>query len=184
MRKILVLSGVGVLSTAAWMTLGARAQGLATARSSFSHESLEVRTIPIRHSAGHFGHTFFARPLEILPYLSPGQPELGPADLSMFTGGAILGGGEHMTAGHVVILASHPLVHVAALIDQGEPLSQQATAPGGDGSDHADAATAQPDPSANPTAARPPGATGPGQPALGWCGPGMPGPGRPASRGW
>ena len=31
-----------------------------------------------------------------------------------------------MTAAHLVILASHPLVHVAAPIDQGEPLSQQA----------------------------------------------------------
>jgi hypothetical protein len=40
------------------------------------------------------------------------------------------------------------------------------------------AATAQPDPTANPSFQRPPGAAGPGWRNLGWSGPGLPGPGR------
>jgi hypothetical protein len=187
MRKMLILGGVGVLTAAAWMmTLSARAQGLATARSSSSaQDGIEFRTTHVRRGhAGRFGHTFYATEVEIVPYVGSGQPELGPAEVGMFTSGAILSGAEHMTAGHLVIPASHPLVHVPALVEQGEPLGQQPTAPGADGSDQADTATAQPDPTADPMAARPPGATGPGRPAFGWCGPGLPGPGRPARPGW
>ena len=61
-------------------------QGLASARSSAAQETLEFRTIHIRHSAGRFGHTFFATTLELQPYISTGHPDLGPADLGMFTG--------------------------------------------------------------------------------------------------
>jgi hypothetical protein len=109
---------------------------------------------------------------------------VGPAAPGMFIGGAFAGETEHMTAGHLAGAAGHPLARVPARLEKGQPLISELTAPGGGDSDDLGAATAQPNLTANPSWARPPGAGGPGRPVAGWLGPGLPGPGRPASVGW
>jgi hypothetical protein len=185
MRKLPILSGVGILSTAAWMvTLDAREQERASGRAAYPQDGLEFRMVHVRRHAGRFGHTFFATELEMVPYLVPGQPEPGSAAPGMFIGGSVLGGTDHTTAGHVVGPTGHPLAHVPVRVEQGEPSIPQPAASSAGESDDSGAATAQPDPTDSRMLARPPGAGGPGRPVAGWFGPGLPGPGRPASPGW
>jgi hypothetical protein len=184
MRKMLIVGGVGMLSLAVLtVTLDARAQGHGAAHGSRGHGGLEGH---MRRGGGHAGHAGSVFPMQLAsePYLFPGEPEPGPAAPGIFTGGAIVGGSEHMTAGHLLNPAGHPLVHVTARVEQGEPLIPQRTAPSADESDQAGAVTAQSDLTASPISARPPGAGGPGRPVSGWSGPGLPGPGRPASPEW
>jgi hypothetical protein len=155
-----------------------------TANDKYLQGGLQYRIVHISHHAGRFGHTFFATQTEIVPYLFIAGPGPGSAAPGMFIGLAVVGGAEHMTAGHFVGPASHPVAHAAVRVDQREASISQPTAPGADESDQEGAATAQPDPTASPVSARPPGVAGPGRPVSGWSGPGLPGPGRPASPGW
>jgi hypothetical protein len=185
MRNMLILGAVGILSVAAWfVTSSARAQGLGSAHRPYSQERSEVRTVPVRRFAGHIGHTFFATELETQVYVLPGEPDVGPVAPGMFTGAAFVGGTDHMTAGHLTGTRSHTNAQVHARVEQRDPLTSEPAAPGGGESNDTGAATAQPNSTANPSWARPPGASGPGRPVSGWSGPGLPGPGRPASRGW
>jgi hypothetical protein len=185
MRNHLIVGRVGILSMAAWtMTLDARAQGHGSGHDTYVQGGLEYRIVHISRHAGRFGHTFFATEPETVPYLFIGAPGLGSAALGTFTGGAVVGGEEHVTARHLTGPAGHSLAHVVVQDERGEPLSPQPEAPSALGSDQEGAATAQPDPAASPISQRPPGAAGPGRPVAGWSGPGLAGPGRPASPGW
>jgi hypothetical protein len=102
----------------------------------------------------------------------------------MLIGDLVVGGPEHLIAGHLVGPTIHPLTHVAVRFEAGEAVNPQPTVPGAAESDQAGAATAEPDPTASPLPPRPPGAAGPGRPVSGWSSPGLPGPGRPASPRW
>jgi hypothetical protein len=133
------------------------------------------------------------------PWLVPAEAELGPGPPAMYMYGPFDMGPDQMVAGydhaghaHHVAADHHPgtadhhhvQVHHASVVGamhaagQAET-SHQTTQQLGE-SHQAGAGTAQPDPSANPSFQRPPGAVGPGSRALGLAGPGRPGPGRRA----
>jgi len=207
MRNLLILGGIGILSTAAWTVIaddGASGYGSKHARP--GHGGLEYH---MRHGGGHFATAgqlgmFFPTPPELFTW----ESEPGPAP-GMPTGGLVAGRPEHMIAGHSVGPAIHPLTHVTVQVERGEAVIPQPTAPSAAESDRAGAATAmaqpnptasplqprppgaatatataQPNPTASPLPPRPPGAAGPGRPVSGWSSPGLPGPGRPASPRW
>jgi hypothetical protein len=184
MRNLLILGGIGILSTAAWTVIaddGASGYGSKHARP--GHGGLEYH---MRHGGGHFATAgqlgmFFPTPPELFTW----ESEPGPAP-GMPTGGLMAGRSEHMIAGHPVGPAIHPLVHVTVQVERGKAVIPQPTAPSAAESDRAGAATAmaQPNPTASPSQPRPPGAAGPGRPVSGWFSPGLPGPGRPASPRW
>jgi hypothetical protein len=181
MRDLLILGGIGILSTAAWIvTAGADDSGHGSMHGSAghggSHGSFEGR---MRHRAVYPGH-FQPEMRELFA----GQPEPGPAAPGMPMGGLVVGGPDHLIAGHLVGPAIHPLTHVAVRFEGGEAVNPQPTAPSAADSDRAAAATVQPDPTVSPLPPRPPGAAGPGRPVSGWSSPGLPGPGRPASPQW
>ena len=179
MRNLLILGGIGILSTAAWTVIaddGASGYGKMHARP--GHSGLEYH---MRHGGGHFAIAgqlgmFFPTPPELFTW----ESEPGPAP-GMPTGGLVVGGPEHRIAGHLVGPAIHPLTHVTVLVERGEAVIPQHLAPGAGESDEVGAATAQPDPTGSPLPARPPGAAGPGRPVSGWSSPRLPGPGRPPS---
>ena len=188
MRNMVILSRVGILLIAAWtVTSGAQAQTQTpgSGREGYAPGGLEYRIVHIRRHAGRFTHTFFASENETVPYLFIGEPRAGTTAPHLLVGGGVVGGAEHMTAGHHLAgRAGHPVSHIPLQGERGETLAPQVEAVGGDESDQGAAATDQPDPTANPSSQRPPGAAGPGRPVAGWSGPGLPGPGRPASPGW
>jgi hypothetical protein len=169
---------------AATAALDARAQGHGSGRETYLQGGLEYRIVHVQRHAGRFMHTFFATETEMVPYLFIGEPGLGAAAPGMFADVAIAGAAEPMTAGHLASPAGHPLAHAPIVVGQGEPSITQPAAPDGFDSDRTGAATAQPDPTANPVTQRPPGALGPGRPVSGWSGPGLIGPGRPPGRQW
>jgi len=185
MRTLLILGGIGFLSTAAWTATaddGASWYGSKHPRP--GHGGLEYH---MRHGGGHFATAgqlgmYFPTPPELFTW----ESEPGPAP-GMPTGGLVAGRPEHMIAGHPVGSAIHPLVHVTVPVERGEAVIPQPTAPSTAESDQAGAATATattqppPNPTASPSSPRPPGAAGPGRPVSGWSGPGLPGPGRPPS---
>ena len=179
MRGLLILGGIGVFSTAAWTATaddGASWYGSKHPRP--GHGGLEYH---MRHGGGHFAIAgqlgmFFPTPPELFTW----ESEPGPAP-GMPTGGLVVGGPEHRIAGHLVGPAIHPLTHVTVLVERGEAVIPQPTAPSAAESDQAGAATAQPNPTASPSSPRPPGAVGPGRPVSGWSSLGLPGPGRPPS---
>jgi len=182
MRDMLILGGIGILSAAAWtVTAGEGASGQRSAHGAPGHGGLEYH---MRHGGGHFATAgqmgmYFPTPPELFTWES--EPGLAPG---MPTGGLVGGRPEHMIAGHPVGPAIHPLTHVTVLVERGEAVIPQPTAPSAAESDQAGAATAQPNPTASPLPPPPPGAAGPGQPVSGWSSPGLPGPGRPASPRW
>ena len=76
----------------------------------------------MRHGAAHAGHMgifFPTEPAQQFMEQLPGEPGPGPAYLGMPTGGLVVGGPEHMIAGHLVGPAIHPLEHVAARVERG-----------------------------------------------------------------
>ena len=162
MRNLLILGGIGMLSTAAWTVIaddGASGYGSKHARP--GHGGLEYH---MRHGGGHFATAgqlgmFFPTPPELFPW----ESEPGPAP-GMPTGGLVAGRSEHMIAGHPVGPAIHPLTHVTVQVERGEAVIPQPTAPSTAESDQAGAATAmaQPNPTASPLQPRPPGAGGDG----------------------
>ena len=79
----------------------------------------------------------------------------------MFIGGAVLGGTEHMAAGHVVGAVSHALAHIPVRGEQGEALIPQQAASAGESND-VGAAIAQPDPTDSPMLAASTGHRRPG----------------------
>jgi len=182
MRNLLILGGIGILSTAAWTVIADNgASGYGKMHAHPGHGGLEYH---MRHGGGHFAIAgqlgmFFPTPPELFTW----ESEPGPAS-GMPTGGLVVGGPEHRIAGHLVGPAIHPLTHVTVLVERGEAVIPQPTAPGAGESAAVGAATAQPDPTARPLPARPPGAAGPGRPVSGWSSPGLPGPGRPTSPRW
>jgi hypothetical protein len=185
MRRLLILGGVGILSAAVWaVTCSARAQGLASKRDTSVQGGFECRIVHVQRHAGRFMHTFFATETEMVPYLFIGEPGQGAAAPGMFTGVAVVGGTEQMTADHLAGHPSHPPAHAAVVVGQAESLITQPAASDAFDSDRTGAATTQPDPTANPVSQRPPGALGPGRPVSGWSGPGLPGPGRAPDSGW
>jgi len=184
MRNLLILGGIGILGMAAWTVTaddGASWYGSKHARP--GHGGLEYH---MRHGGGHFATAgqlgmFFPTPPELFTW----ESEPGPAP-GMPTGGLVGGRPEHMIAGHLVGPAIHPHTHVTVLVERGEAVIPQPTAPSATESDQAGAATAttQPNPTASPLPPRPPGAAGPGRPVSGWSSPGLPGPGRRPSPRW
>ncbi len=182
MRRLLILGGIAILSTAAWKVTaddGASSYGKVHVRP--GHGGLEYH---MRHGGGHFAISgqlgmYFPTPLELFPW----ESEPGPAP-GIPTGGLVVGGPERVVAGHLMGPASHPHTHVTVQIERGEAVIAQPTAPSAAESDQTVAATAQPYPTASPLQTRPPGAAGPGRPVSGLSSPGMPGPGRPASPPW
>jgi hypothetical protein len=186
MRNMLILCAIGILSAAAWtVTAGEGASGHGSMHGSPGHGGYGGQ---MRHGGGHAEHMgifFPSEPAHTFMEHVAGEPVPGPAYLGMPMGGLVVGGPEHMIAGHLVGPAIHPLAHVAARGERGEDVIPQPTAPGDAQSDQAGAATAQPNPpTANPLPPRPPGAVGPGRPVFGWSSPGRPGPGRPPSQRW
>jgi len=180
MRNLLILGGIGFLSTAAWTARaddGAQWYGSKHPRP--GHGGLEYH---MRHGGGHFATAgqlgmYFPTPPELYPW----ESEPGPAP-GMPTGGLVVGGSEHRIAGHLVGPAIHALTHLTVQVEHGEAVTSQPTVPSTAGSDQGGVATAQPSPpTASPLQSRPPGAGGPGRPVSGWSSPGLPGPGRPAS---
>ncbi len=160
MRNLLIVGAVGILSLAAWIvTLVAAAQGRGWAQSSQYRRGLEVQVEVRRHGGGggRSGRMFFATEVETipLPNLFPGQPLPGPAAPDMFAGGAEMGEPEHVTAERPLGTASHHLAHVPGGVEGREPYAQS-PAPTAADSDQAGAATAQPDPTANPSVPHPP----------------------------
>jgi len=187
MRDLLILGGIGFLSTVAWIvTADAGDSGQGSMHGSSAHGgSHSTFAGHMRHGGGYAGgHVFFSTQPETRSTLFAGEPEPGPAAPGMPMGGLVVGGPEHMIAGHLVGPAIHPLAHVAERVERGEAVIPQPTAPSAAESDQAGAATVQPNPTASPLPPRPPGAAGPGRPVSGWSSPGLPGPGRPASPRW
>jgi hypothetical protein len=190
MRYLLILGGIGMLSAAAWMaTSNADAAGHGSAHGSHGHAGLEEGSE--RHVSLH---------QEMESNFFPGEPELTAAFVDMILldiiiGEAAEGGPQHLFPGHLIpghLIPGHgagPVSHhhahvlVQAHSDQGSSSDQdsslQPTAHHGGESDDVGAATAQPDPTANPSIQPPPGATGPGWRMSGRPGPGRPGPGWP-----
>jgi hypothetical protein len=184
MRDLLILRGIGILSTAACIVsvdIGASGQERthgAAARGG-GHGTFEGQ---MKHRAGYPMHLGIGFQPEMRHLF--GEPETGPAAPGMPMGDLGLGGPEHMVAGHLVGPAIHALTHVPVRVEGEEAVVPQPTAPSAAESDQAGAATAQPDPTASPLPPRPPGAAGPGRPVSGWSSPGLPGPGRPPSPRW
>jgi hypothetical protein len=183
MRNTLLIASVGVLSGAAWpvsLDAGGQVRGSAPG---VQQRRLELE-VPIRRHAGGGGRTgrmFFALEYETLPNPNAFSVEVepGPAGPGTIAGGAETGAPEQFPQ-HVVSTSSHPGEHVSVGIG-GESVTADSATPGGVVDDAGTGAgTAQPNPTANPVFARPPGAAGPGRRISGWSGPGMPGPGRPA----
>jgi len=183
MRDLLILGGIVILSMAAWtVTLDAVAEGHG-GHGSHGHGGLEGH---MRHGEGRARHVgiFFPTQYETQPYLFHGEPEPGPAPPEMLTGGLVVGGPEHIEAGHLAGSAIHPLARVPLRVEGREAVIPQPTTPSAAESDQEGAATAQPNPTVSPWSPRPPGAAGPGRRVSGWPSPGLAGPGRPASPRW
>ena len=187
MCDLLILGGVGILSTAAWTVTtvtaddGASWHGSKHARP--GHGGLEYH---MRHGGGHFATAgqlgmFFPTPPEPVTW----ESEPGPAP-GIPTGGLVVSRPEHMIAGHLVG-PSHPPAHTrhgagraVGGCDSAADSSQcRRIGPGGRG-DGDDAAESH----RQPIVAASPGAAGPGRPVSGRSSPGLPGPGRPASPRW
>jgi hypothetical protein len=166
MRALLILGGIGILSTAAWtVTADTGSTGYGPLHGLLGLNSLEG---PMRQQgSGYVEHTglFSAHP-------------------------STVGGPGPMITGHLVGPAIHPLAHVVGRIERLEAVAPQppaptgAAAPGAAELDQSGAASAQPNPISSPSLPRPPGALGPGRPVSGSSGPGLPGPGRPARPRW
>jgi hypothetical protein len=189
MRGMLILGGVGFLTTAAWTAnLDGQAPGRGSPLGSQNGRRLEVQ-VPVRRYAGGGGRTgrmFFAVEYETVPYpdLYFGAPAPVHGAPGMLAVGGETRGAEHMNAGHFAGSSSRPHAHLPAGVGSRESLVLNADVASAAQSDEAGPATAQPDPTANPYLARPPGAGGPGRPVSGSYGPGLPGPGRPANPEW
>jgi len=181
MRNLLILCGIGMLSAAAWTVAADAGHGPRppVVGGLVGH---------MRHGEGHaeqMGIFFPSNPAHQFMEQLAGEPGPGPAYVGVPTGGLVVGGPEHMIAGHLAGPAIHPIAHVAATAEREEDVIAQSAVPSAAQSDEGGAATAQPNP---PTASRlpprPPGAAGPGRWVSGWSGPGLPGPGRPPGPGW
>jgi hypothetical protein len=190
---LLTLGGVGLLSALAWLASAGAGTGHGP-HGSHGEGGLEEGSE--RHFAGHGEFHGFPFPIlyEFYAFLSPGEPDAGPFPPGLFFGGMGEAGQDWLTSehhegpagdlipGHHAGPADHHHAHVhrpylALLLHAGQvEIHQQVAQTGGD-SDDAGAATAQPDPTANPSFQHPPGANGPGRRAFGWLGPGRTGPG-------
>ena len=182
MRGLLILGGIGILSTAAWIVAGDTAafeQGRmhGSASRGGSHGAFEGH---MKHRGAYPVHLGLAFQPEMRE-LFAGQPEPAPPAPGMLIGDLGIGGPDHLIPSRLVAPAIHLLTHLAVRFEAGEAVNPQPTAPSAGDADQAGAATAQPDPTASPLPPRPPGAAGPGRPVSGWSSPGLPGPGRPAS---
>jgi hypothetical protein len=179
MRDALIVCGIGILSAAAWtVTAGEGASGHGSMHGSPGHGG-GAGHMRLGGHCEHMGIFFPTEAVHQITELVAGEPGPAPAYLGMPTGGLVVGGPEHMIAGHLVGPSAHPLAHVAARVEPGEVVISQPSSGGDTQSDQAGAATAQPNPpTANPLPPRPPGASGPGRPVSGWSSPGLPGPGR------
>jgi hypothetical protein len=181
MRNLLIVCGIAIFCAAALtVAAGEGAAGHGSVHGSPGHGRLPGHMRPDRGPAEHMGIFFPTESVHQVMSLLPGEPGPGPTYLGMPAGGLVVGGPEHVIAGHLVGPAIHSLAHVAERVERGEAVVLQQTGPGAADSDQAGAATAQPNPpTASPTPARPPGAAGPGRRVSGPSGPGRPGPGRP-----
>jgi hypothetical protein len=178
MRGLMIVSGLGMLSAAAWAAAAdASGHGHGSAHGAHGHGRSEG---PMRHGAGHpdFVGMMMATHSSI--------EEREPAAIApeMFSGGPVGGGSEHLVGGHPAGSAIHPPVRVPLRVERGSAALPQPTAAEGTESDHDGAATGPPNPTVSPWSSRPPGAAGPGRPVSGWSGPGRRGPGRPAGPRW
>jgi hypothetical protein len=183
MRNLLLLVIVGILSIGVWTaTAGEGASGHGSMHGPPGHHGLPGR---MPHGGGHAGDMgifFPSVPAQQFMESIAGEPGPAPAHLALPTGGLVVGGSEHMIAGHMVGPAIHPHTHPAVRAEAGMAVSSQVTASSDDESDQAAMTTAQPNPPiASPLPPRPPGAGGPGRRVSGWSSPGLPGPGRPPS---
>ncbi len=175
MRGLLILGGLVILSAAAWTgTADAGGGGHGSGHGGHGHGGLEGR---MTRGAGHVDLVGILLSTEFW------HEEAGPGPVApeMFSGGVMVDGSEHVVADHLEGPAIHPMAHIPLRLEGGAVSIPQPTEPGGAGSGHDDAATAQPYPAVSPWLPRPPGAAGPGRRVSGWSGPGRPGPGRPAS---
>jgi hypothetical protein len=189
MRSLLILGGIGILSTAAWTTpLGAEEPGQGSGRGSggVGHSGMEVprgrlgAQPPLTHAEPHSDYVWLIllNQMALRSNLIPGEAVPGPVPPGVVSSGLVVGAPEHILPGHLISQAIHPYAYLEDRSKHGEAvLSQPAVAVAGE-SDQTAAPTAQPSPTASPSSWRPPGATGPGQPVSGWSGPGLPGPGR------
>jgi hypothetical protein len=177
MRDLLILAGIGILSAAAWSATadaGASGHGSAHGPAPHGHGGLVGH---MRHGGGHAEH----RGIPLTTPFLLGEVEASLAAPQILMGGVVVGGPEHMVAGHVEVPAIHPHAHAPLRVERGEAVIPQPTAPGAAESDREGATTAQQNPTVSPWSPRPPGAAGPGRRVSGLSGPGLPGPGRPAS---
>jgi hypothetical protein len=176
----LILRGIAMLSTAVW-TVAADAAGRGPHGPPL-RGGLVGHTRHVGGHADHMGIFFPVEPAQQFMDQLAGEPGPAPAYLGTPTGGLVVGGPEHMIAGHLVGPATHPVTHVAARGERGEDVIPQSAVVNAADTDHAGTATAQPTPpTASPLPPRPPGAAGPGRPDIGRWGPGRPGPGQPPS---
>jgi hypothetical protein len=184
MRNLVIACGIGILGAAAWtVAAGEGGSGHGSMHGSAGHQGIAGQ---VRHSshAPQMGIFFpFESPYWSIDRLS-GEPGPAPAHLHLPSGGVVVGGPEHPIVGHVLGPAIHPIAHVAARIETGDVANAPLTSADDAQTQQDEGATAQPNPpNASRLPTRPPGATGPGRPVIGWSGPGLPGPGRPASPG-
>jgi hypothetical protein len=180
MRKLLTLTGIGILTAAAWAaTAGAHGHGHGSGSGSHGHGGLEG------HMRHHEAHAEAAGMGLLIPYLLAGQ-EAGHASPERLVGGPmVVGEPEHPAAGPVAGPEVRPAAHSPL-----RPEGGQATVPlpadaGAGPPDRGGASAAQsPYPTVSPWSPRPPGAAGPGRPVSGQPGPGRRGPGQPAAPRW
>ncbi len=125
MRNMLILGGIGILSMPVWtVTLDAET-GHGATHGSHGHGGLAGH---MRQHGGHPENMGMILPtqLEMRSYVFPGEPvPVGP----------VVGGPEHLAAGHSVGPARHPHVYYSVQVEQEEASVPQPTGPGAAESD-------------------------------------------------
>jgi hypothetical protein len=119
MRDLRILCGIGILSAAAWtVTAGEGASGHGSMHGSPSHGG-SAGQMRLGGHCEHMGIFFPSEPTHQFMELVAGEPGPAPAYLGMPVGGLVVGGPEHMIAGHLVSPSVHSLAHVAARVKPG-----------------------------------------------------------------
>jgi hypothetical protein len=191
MYKLMISTGLGILGTAVWTaTLDAGDHGHRSMARSPAYNSPVVYPRYVQFHTANIGGMIFPVQVQINPSLFPGQPEAGPAAPDLAAGDTSMSGAGSMVGDHQGFGDHHggpaflPHPHVAVHGEHAAALMGHATAPRAGDSDQAAAASAQPNPAANPFSPRPPGAVGPGRRSAGTAGPGLPGPGQRITARW
>jgi hypothetical protein len=161
MRDLLILSGIGILTAAAWtVTAGEGAAGHGAMHAAPGHGGLVGH---MRHGESHKEQMGIFFPIAAANHFMdqlPGEPGPAPAHPGTPTGDVVVAGAEHMIRGHLVSVAIHPLEHVSARAERGKAVIPQPASAGAADFDQDGAATAQPNPpTAKPSPPRPPGAS-------------------------